>query len=733
MAKRKAEKLDETQLKALVAAEIQDAELYQTNEVSGERERAINYYNGEMPDTPAAEGWSTFKSRDVSDVMGWVLPGIIRVFTASDRIVDYQPRRPGDEKFTDQASDYANYVFWNDNPGYRILWDATHDSLLMADGIVKTYWDDSEECEYSVYSGLSIEGLTLLTQDPDVEVVSQAMKPLTLEDGMGGSEEIETFDVKIKRVTSAGRIKMEAIEPENFLIDKEAITIKDARFVAHRDPHMTRSGLIEMGFDKDVVDAIPRYSATASGRAPEEQARNQFSTSAALGDKSMDRIELYECYVRADMNDDGIAETVRVYYAGNMGAGEMLDWEVWDDENPFSSIPCEPVPHRFTSRSLSGEVMDVQQIKTVLYRQMLNNTYQVNNPQKDIEAGSVINMDELVNPTIGGVILRKPNSQPINYNVVPSIMTEALGGIEAMDRVTEMRTGISAATMALDPQTLQNQTATAANIQSDARYSQVELIARNQAELGWKDVFGKILRLIVKHQDRPRMIRLRDEWVEMDPRQWNAGMDAIINVGLGTGSRDRDMSMLNNIFMSQVALTDRFQAAGMTEQALDMLPKIIKTLVKIAEAAGIRNADDFYPDITLDDLPALKQMAAQMAQQPSPEEKMAQAKAEADMQVQQAKIAGEQQKAQADAALQEQKIQMEAQLRREQMMLDAQLKREQTQAEIALKREQLVAELALKREQIQAQNELQREAGLMRGMNDGIKATSSVNVGGEPG
>lgn len=733
MAKRTAQKLDEQQLKALIAAEIQDAELYQTNEISGERERAINYYNGEMPDTPSAEGWSRFKSRDVSDVMGWVLPGIIRVFTASDRMVDYQPRRPGDEEFTDQASDYANYVFWNDNPGYRILWDTTHDSLLLADGIVKTFWDDSEECDYSVYSGLTIEAVTLLTQEPDVTVISQSMKPIMLEDGMGGGEEIETFDVKIKRVTSAGRIKIDAIEPENFLIDKEAITIKDARFVAHRDPHMTRSGLVEMGFDKDIVDAIPRYSATASGRAPEEQARNKFSTSSALGDKSMDRIELYECYVRADMNDDGIAETVRVYYAGNMGAGEMLDWEVWDDDLPFSSIPCEPVPHRFTSRSLSGEVMDIQQIKTVLYRQMLDNTYQVNNPQKDIESGSVINMDELVNPTIGGVVLRKVGSQPINYNVVPSILTEALGAIEAMDRVTEMRTGISAATMALDPQTLQNQTATAANIQSDARYSQVELIARNQAELGWKDVFGKILRLIVKHQDRPRMIRLRDEWVEMDPRQWNAGMDAIINVGLGTGSRDRDMSMLNNIFMSQVALTDRFQAAGMTEQALDMLPKVIKTLVKIAEAAGIRNADDFYPDITLDDLPALKQMAAQMAEQPSPEEKVAQAKAQADMQVQQAKIQGDMQKAQADIALQQQKDAANLQLEQQRMQMEMEFKREQLAAEISLKREQLIAELQLKREQMRAQNELQREAGVMKGMNDGIKASSDVHVGGEPG
>ena len=390
--------------------------------------------------------------------------------------------------------------------------------------------------------------------------------------------------------------------------------------------------------------------------------------------------------MKADVNGDGIAETVLVYYAGGNGAGTLLDWEIWDDDQPFSQIPCEPVPHRFVSRSLSGEVMDIQQIKTVLYRQMLNNTYQVNNPQKDIEEGSVINGDELMNPTIGGVLIRKQGSQPVNYNVVPSILGEALGAIQAMDSVTEMRTGVSRATMALDPMALQNQTATASQNQRDSAYSQIELIARNQAELGWKDVFAKILRLIVKHQDRPRTIRLRDQWVEMDPRQWNAGMDAVINVGLGTGSRDRDMSMLNMILGSQTAITDRFQASGMTQEALEMVPRIRKTLVKQAEAAGIRNGDDFYPEVTPERLQEIAKQQAEAAQQPDPKTQADMAKSEAEMQM-------KQQQMQQDAALQQEKIQTDAALRREQMTIDAQLKQEQMQQEIALKERQLAAEI----------------------------------------
>lgn len=730
---RRTRKIKEDELKALVANEIRDAELFLSDETQTERVRAINYYNGEMPDTPHQQGWSQFKSRDVADVIGWVLPGIIRVFTASDRMVDYEAERPGDEEFTDQASDYANYVFWRDNEGYRILWDATHDSLLMADGIVKTWWDDSEECDYSVRSGLTAEAVALLLQDPDVEIVSQSEGEPIIEtveqpDPMTGQPmpvqvEVPTYNLKTKRVTSRGRIRLMAIEPENFLKDRESITIEDARFTAHRDPFMTRSKLVEMGFSKDVVEGLPRYSFLSAALSEESQARNPYQFGSSQGDKSMDRIDFYECYVKADINNDGIAETILCYYAGSGGAGELLDWEVWDDDTPFTQIPCEPVPHQFTSRSLAGEVMDVQQIKTTIFRQMLNNAYQANTPQWDIEAGSYLNMDEVINPTIGGVKLRKPGTPPATPSKFVSIMPESLTALEAMDKVTEMRTGVSRATMALDPDTLQNQTATANQNQRDAAYSQIELIARNQAELGWKKVFAKILKLIVKHQDQPRTIRLRDEWVQIDPRDWNTNMDATINVGLGTGSRDRDMSMLNNILMNQMGITDRFQASGMAAQAIEMIPRIKKTLVKIVEAAGIKNADSYYPDMSEQDVEQLKQQAAQAAGQPDP-------KVQLETQKMQIQMQGKQAEMQMAAQQKQQEYQFK-QMEAEQNM---QLEREKIQGEMALKRYQIDQEMQLKREQLIMEIQLKAELGVLGAeTKQNIATSTSVHVGGEPG
>lgn len=703
--------IDEGSLKALLANEINSAERYVGDELSDERERAIDYFNGVMNDTPQMEGRSKFISRDTSDIIGWMLPGIIRVFTASDRIIECEPVEESDEPFCEQAADYINHVFWKENGGYQIMWNATHDALLQKDGIVKQYWDVSEDTRYSTHTGLTEDQVALLMQEEGVEVVEQSEGDIVEVETPEGLMPVPTMDLKIKRTTSKGRLVYETIEPWNFLRNADAIDFKDCRFQAHRNPNVTRSDLIEMGFDREIVDALPVYS--LSMYASERLALDNDTSYADydLADASMQRVDLYECYVKVDVNDDGIAETIRAFYAGAGGNGELLSWEEWDDDTPFDKIPCTPVPHRWDSDSLADEVADIQQFKTVIGRQFFDNIYATNLPTPEVEEGSVINMDALVNPGFGVPIFKKPASAPINWTAVPFVADKALAGLEYLDRVAEMRTGVSRATMALDPETLQNQTATANQNQRDSAYSQIELIARNQAELGWKPVFQKSLRLIVKNQDRPATIRLRDEWVEMDPRYWNSDMDVTINVGLGTGSRDRDMAMLNTIAQSQIAITDRFQAAGFADQALDMLPKVVKTFIKIAEASGIKNPETYYPQVNDETMAQLKQQAAQQQAQGDP------------------KVQAEKEKAAAEMQLKQQDQQFK-QFEAEQNL---QLKREQLAAEMQLKREQLAAELQLKREQMVMEMQMKRELGVVNAATKASISSSSVHMGGEPG
>ncbi len=718
-------KIDEDKLKALLSAEISASINYDSTELAKKRSTAMEYYRGEMNDTPSMPNRSTVTSRDVADTIGWMLPGIIRVFTASERMACYEPTKRGDEEFAEQATDYVNHIFWKDNDGYRILWDSTHDSLLMGNGIIKHWWDDAEDCEYDEFTGLTADQIALLELDGAEVVARKEGQPQTvpMPDPMGQLVEaqVETFDVKTKRVLMNGKCRIECIEPENFLMDKDARYIEEARFVAHRD-EKTRSDLIEMGFDKEIVNSLPAWRSSAFSE--ESLARQDLNILGLNRDDAATLVELYECYIKVDTDGDGIAEMVRAYYAGAGGAGELLDWEVWEDDVPFSDIPCEPVPHRWDARSVADETMDIQRIKTVLNRQFLDNLYASNLPMLQAELDSVINPEMLVNPKFGGVIWRKKGAMatsPVAPIAVPFVADKTLTALQHFDNVVEKRTGVSRATMALDPQTLQNQTATANQNQKDAAYSQIELIARNQAELGWTRVFRQLLKLIVKHQDRPRTIRLRDEWVDMDPRSWNADMDVTVNVGLGTGSRDRDMAMLEKVAMSQGMLTQQFVANGMLPQAVDMLPRIVMTLTKQAESSGLKQADEFYPEFDEQTVQQLQQMAMQRMQQPDPKVVEAEKKIELQAKEGQAKLMLENQKQQGD-------MQMKA----TQMEQELLLKREQLAQELLLKREQLAAELMLKRELSLMEMDAKERNGFYKPKQPNV-STSKVNMGGVPG
>ncbi len=700
------EKMDDERLKSLLSQEIHSALTYDDTELSQKRAKALEYYRGTMSDTPAMTGRSSVVSMDVADTIGWMLPGIIRVFTASDRMAIYEPEKPQDEEFAKQATDYVNYVFTKDNPGYRIMWDATHDSLLLGNGVVKHWWDDKEECEYTEHSGLTEEQIAILQSDQDVEIVAQkeGEPQIVMIPGPTGQMmemPLPTYDVKVKRVERAGRLKVECIEPEDFLLDRVATCIENARFCAHRQD-VTRSDLIEMGFDRDLVENLPvdRFSNLQQEKISRDEASSLFFNN--VGDESMLTVELFECYVKADVDGDGVAETVRAYYAGAGATGELLDWEVWDDDLPFSDIPCEPVPHRWDARSIADDTSDIQRVKTVLTRQMLDNLYWVNNPMTTAEENTISNPDTLRSPRFGATVFYKKGALPPAPLPVPFIGDKALLGLQHFDQVREMRTGVSRSTMALDPEALQNQTATAANNQKDAAYSQVELIARNQAELGWRRVFRQILKLIVKHQDRPRTIRLRDTWVEMDPRAWNANMDATINIGLGTGSRDRDMSMLNQILNVQMAMTDRLAQGGFSAQALEMVPKINMTAIKLAESAGIKNPDQFYLDLKPE---MLEQMKQEAANRPDPEMQKEQVKAQTQLQL-------GQQQAQLDAQADERKAQIEA----VQMQADIEAQNQKTQVEMVqaqqkfeMDKELAILEFQLQRELKMAELEMKRQ------------------------
>lgn len=718
--------MSDDQLATLVRSGIDNAVDYDTSELSHQRGKAIEYFRGEMKDVPSQVGRSKVTSHDLSDAIGWILPGLMRVFTASDTIGCYEPQTPKDEPFAKQATDYVNYVFMRECEGYRTLSQAFHEGLLFGNGIWKHWWDRSVEYETLDYTGLDDVAFTQLVMDDDVEVlqhtatvnVEAVTDPAT---GQQIEQESSTHDCKIKRVVRNGRLIVCSIPPEEFLIERGAKSIEDARFVCHRSMR-TRQSLIDDGFPRKRVMDIS--SATDLESTEEKSARwNRVNpTRSTEADPLMVEVEVYETYLRCDYDGDGYAEWRKVVMASSGDGNQVLSNDEWSDDVPFSDAVPMPEPHRWNGRSLFDELEDIQKVKTVILRQTLDNLYLSNNPQRQAVQNQVINPDQLVNPSFGGIVWTK-STEAVRDLDIQFIGDKSYKMLGYMDELSEKRTGVSRQSMALDPDALQNQTASGQMMAQSSAYAKIELYARNIAETGIKRLFQCLLKLIVRHQDRPRMIRLRDQWVEMDPRSWNSNMDVTVSVGLGSGSRDRDMGILQQIAAKQEMII----AQGGPNNGIVSLEQYSNTLRKIVETAGIRNPDGYFSEVTQD---KLQEMQQSQQQQPNPEVEKAKAQIQIEQQKAMAQAQLEQQKAAAGIETQRQKNALDLQASREKAELEMQLMRDKAAAQLELERQKAAQDGQLRRDEMILEAQLTAEANRMKAEMEIRKPVADTNING---
>jgi hypothetical protein len=200
-----------------------------------------------------------------------------------------------------------------------------------------------------------------------------------------------------------------------------------------------------------------------------------------------------------------------------------------------------------------------------------------------------------------------------------------------------------------------------------------------------------MLKIIVANQDRPRTIRLRDQWVEMDPRSWDADMDVDINVGLGTGSRQRDLAMLGQVLNQQEMIIRQF---GLNNPVVDV-SAVVGTLHKMVEASGLRNPEQFFK------MPAPQDIQAYMASKPPPMDPRVAAI--------QARTQADQQRFQLQAQIAAAKLQMEQQARAQKVQTDAQADAVESQADLEQMRAKLQLEAEMKRQELAQEFELRRQ------------------------
>lgn len=582
--------MEESRLKAILNAHLDDSIGLGEGRLAAFRREALRYYRGE-PFGNEIEGRSQVVSRDLAHAVESLMPSLVKVFTAGDEVVKFEPVGPEDEAAAAQASDYVNHIWNRQNEGFRNFYAWFKDALLFRLGVVKIWWEERAESAQEAYEGLTETQLALLAADPEVRIVEA--RPSRVPPPPPALPELPPaplFDVELRRTAKRARVRIAPLPPEEFAIASGATSLEDRPFCAHRTRRRI-GDLVAMGHDRA---ALLRLAGAGALPGPEAAARREgqgpgaglFAPAGDL-DPSLREVTVTEAWLSVDWDGDGVAEYRRILAAGERAELILANEEA--DDNPFAALTPILMPHAFVGQSISDQCMDLQLIKSTLWRQMLDNLYLANNPEKEVVA-SEVNLDDLLTSRPGGL---KRVRQPGMIRVLQTPFTAAASFpmLEYADGVLESRTGVTRYNQGLHADTL-NRTATGINIISNAGQQRPELIARVFAETGVKRAFRLILRLVCRHQRQAEMVRLRNRWVEMDPRGWKDGMDLSVTVGLGTGSKEQKLGHLATIAAKQEQI---LQLAGL-DNPLVSLGNYYNTLRRMVENADLKSPDLYFSD-----------------------------------------------------------------------------------------------------------------------------------------
>jgi len=671
-------KMTKRELAAHVEQEIQGALGYGDGKLTRQRTDAMDRYYGKKYGNEQ-EGRSQIVTRDVADVIEWIMPSLMKIFTGGDKVVQFEPQGPEDVEMAKQATDYTNYVIMKQNPGFSIIYSWFKDALLQKNGIVKHFWDDTTEVTREEYKNLTEEEFTSLLIDDDIEIVEHTANG-TEELVEGQLPQPITHDAVVKRTRESGQVCIEPVPPEEFLINKYAKGIEDARFVGHR-VKKTKSELLAQGYPKAKLERA--FSAQEAEWKSERLARFDYDGDSSYPNGDIDDgVWVTECYIRVDFDNDGIDELRKITKVGD----ELLDNEAVDSV-PFSSLTPVPMPHKFYGLSIYDLISDLQLIKTTLMRNLLDNMYLTNNGRYEVVEGQA-NLDDLMTSRPGGIVrVRTPGA--VSPLATPQLDQNSFNMLGYLDSIREERTGVNKNSMGIGDGGLKShQTATGVAQVMTAAQQKIELIARVFAETGMKDLANSVYQLIQKFESPEKIVRLNNKWTTLYPAEWKEKMDCTAQVGLGFGNKDMNLMHLGQLAQT-IQMVAQHPAAGMM-----IKPKNVYNLIaEQIKAMGMKNVEDFITD------PGDQEP---QQQGPSPEEQAKQA----EMQLKAEELKLKIQKMQTESALKQKEMEIDAQIAQQELELKAQ----EAQVNMQIKAQELEikkADLALKQQELI----LEREQG----------------------
>ena len=666
-------KLTDTEFLEIVRAEqLAAIGIEMGDEVVTDRIRAMEYFKGEMSDLPSMPNRSKSISTDVSDSVLTALPDLVEIFVGGEDIGAFRGVGEEDEQAAKQETEVVNHVIMEQNPGFELVHDGIHDALLNKVGVFN-FWMEEEES----YKAEDVEGQSAMAVETAMQQHGENVMNVqqTGEDQMIGP----LYSFTIQRAKTSKCLKIMAVDPNRFAVARDTKNLRDTTYCCMMTTPRAQE-LKAMGFDPDLVDALPAYNAAAAQEA--EMARdtagenlNPISNSAT---HDLRTVCVYVHVIRVDAMNEGKPQIWRI--VSDEKGTVLLDKEMLTCI-PFAAGSPYRIPHRLYGRSLADLLIEVQKIRTALTRLHLDSGFFSINQRHEValsDANEHTLSDYLNN--VPGFPVRSKTGNALKPLTNARSDYNTLESLEYFATVAEQRTGIVRNAQGINPDTLHD-TAKGAQMLMTAAQKRLRMIARTLAETLFKDLFIGVHTLLRTSGSQELTVRLTGGWQPVDPSSWGERSDMTIEIGMGAGGREMDLvaaGAIGNLLEKTLA----GQASGAISAPVVTPDDVFRFGEWFVERAGVKKK--FFTDPK----PAMQQQA----QQPPQEDPETQ-KAKAELALQQQQMQFDQQ-AQA-AKLANEKAAAEDKARLEQWMA-------QQQADLAEKKAQFEAELAERNAQREA-------------------------------
>lgn len=676
-------KPDYTELLSWLRSEEENAKDTTLDE---QRAIALSFYNGELFGDEE-EGRSQIVTRDVAEVVDYMVPSVLRTMASGDRVVEFEALDSGFKDILEDATEAVSQQFMQEQRGFRILHDSLKAGLLEKTGAIKSYVEEKKtprqiEVTASQLAMMRSQGIEPTSAEPIGQFAQ--MPPEQQEVLLSGQpEQIDQLGpiMRVAWVETAPSFVDIPVPNEELQVAKDARDLETSAYYAHVT-QKTLSEIREMGFDTDDLEYNDGGQDTSSlARRRDGDAQD---TSNIYRDGASRKVTFREEYCRYDLNGDGIAELIMVQRVGTkILHAEEVEYGSCEEWCPF------PMPHRRVGQSLADKVMDIQRTRSVLMRQAMDNLYQSNMPR------ILLHEDSIGDSTIDDFLTVRPNAfarwkgtnEPKPW-AVPFVAGHAFEAMEILTGERESRTGITRLNQGLDADAL-NKTATGTALMQAQGQQIEEYIARNFAEFIGR-VFAKKYRLM-RDYGKPFNIIVDGQPKQVDPRSWPEEMRVNVRVGLGSGRKEQRIQYR----MTVLGLQSEARAAGDPNVGPQQIFNSVKGLVA---DLGLGQATDFYAD------PAKPKLGpdgqpVQEQEKPDPEAQKVQAEIQAQqakLQMAQAEFQHKQQMAAAQAQADQQSAMAKLQLEQQQAIarLNLETEKARSEAQLAQARAQFEAELA---------------------------------------